>query len=129
MERSAIIDGCLGSCSVTRAGRQFFRRFCDATASLSAEALEARQAAFLVRRPDGCGSIVQLSTIDLDEMWFELMGQYENVGPFLVVISIISMILFFITTNDSGSIILDLLGTSGELCHTVIILIINPSYS
>jgi hypothetical protein len=57
---------------------------------------------------------VQLSTIDLDEMWFEVLDQYKNVNGMLVVISIISMILFFITTNDSGSIILDLIGTSGK---------------
>ena len=32
---------------------------------------------------------MQLSTVDLDEMWFEVLDQYKNVNGMLVVISII----------------------------------------
>jgi hypothetical protein len=32
---------------------------------------------------------VQLSTVDLDEMWFEVLDQYKNVNGMLIVISII----------------------------------------
>lgn len=51
MERNAIIDACLGSCSVTSQGRQFLRKYCDSVASLTSDALEARTASFLVTRP------------------------------------------------------------------------------
>jgi hypothetical protein len=43
--------------------------------------------------------------------------QYENVGMFLVVVSLICMILFVVTTNDSGSIVLDSLAANGPLKH------------
>lgn len=113
-ERRAIVDGCLGNCAVTKAGKPFSRKFCSPRTNLSVQGIASRQAAFLKARPGGCVSITQLSAYDLDEMWFELVTGYENIGDVIGVVSIISMVLFFITTNDSGSIVLDYLGTTGE---------------
>ena len=74
---------------------------------------QARADLFLSRRPEGCAGIKQLSMLPLDEMWFEVLFQYKNVGPTMVVLSLVAMILSVVTTNDSGSIVLDIIGTNG----------------
>jgi hypothetical protein len=75
---------------------------------------QARADLFLSRRPEGCAGIKQLSMLPLDEMWFEVLFQYANVGPTMVVLSLVAMILSVVTTNDSGSIVLDIIGTNGR---------------
>lgn len=75
---------------------------------------QARMDLFLSRRPQGCKSIKQLSMLPLDEMWFEVLFQYHDIGPTLVVLSIVAMVLSVVTTNDSGSVVLNILGCNGQ---------------
>ena len=42
----------------------------------------------------GCSDIVQLSAVPLDQMWFDVVMQYENVGIFLALLSIINMVRY-----------------------------------
>jgi hypothetical protein len=37
-------------------------------------------------------------------MWFRVLSQYNNIGPVLVIMSLVAMVLSVVTTNDSGSI-------------------------
>ncbi len=53
------------------------------------EKFAADAAAFTKRRPLGCRSIVQLSTIDIGDMWFEVISQYDTIAEVLVVLSIL----------------------------------------
>ena len=54
------------------------------------------------------------SMIALDEMWFDVLLQYKNIGPVLVVMSLVAMVLSVVTTNDSGSIVLNTIGSNGD---------------
>ena len=51
---------------------------------------------------------------------------FINLNPKPETLLLFSMILFFITTNDSGSIILDLIGTSGKTNSSPVQKQVNP---
>ena len=81
MERYAIADGCLGRCTRVSGNFVFDRKWCrnaddvgrrmkDLRAELEAE---ADRQLFLEKRPDGCESIVQLSTREVATMWFDVL--------------------------------------------------------
>jgi len=61
-------------------------------------------------QPQGCQEIKQLSMLPLDQMWFDVLHQYKSIGPFLIAISLLAMVLSVVTTNDSGSILLNIIG-------------------
>ena len=60
-------------------------------------------------------SYVRLSCYSSDEMWFYLMESHGDVGHFLDVVSLAAIILYFVTSSDSGSYIIDTLGSNGDL--------------
>lgn len=47
-------------------------------------------------------------------MWFDVMEQYGDLGTFLQIISLISIILYFVTSSDSGSLVIDCLSANGD---------------
>ena len=47
-------------------------------------------------------------------MWFALMETYGDLGTFLTVMSIIAIILYFVTSSDSGSLVIDCLSANGN---------------
>lgn len=47
-------------------------------------------------------------------MWFDVMESYDGIGTFLSVLSIIAIILYFITSSDSGSLVIDCLSANGN---------------
>ncbi|CAE8701008.1 unnamed protein product [Polarella glacialis] len=49
--------------------------------------------------------------------WFDLINQYHGMGPFLVVVSIIATVLYFVTSSDSGSLVADLIANNGKESH------------
>ncbi|CAE8591992.1 unnamed protein product [Polarella glacialis] len=51
--------------------------------------------------------------------WFDLMGQYHGMGPFLCVVSLITTVLYFVTSSDSGSLVVDLIANNGREAHVV----------
>ncbi|CAE8602476.1 unnamed protein product [Polarella glacialis] len=51
--------------------------------------------------------------------WFDLMGQYHGMGPFLVAVSLFTTVLYFVTSSDSGSLVVDLIANNGLESHVV----------
>ncbi|CAE8643079.1 unnamed protein product [Polarella glacialis] len=51
--------------------------------------------------------------------WFDLMGQYHGMGTFLCFVSIITTVLYFVTSSDSGSLVVDLIASNGREAHVV----------
>ncbi|CAE8584922.1 unnamed protein product [Polarella glacialis] len=47
------------------------------------------------------------------------MGQYHGMGPFLCVVSLITTVLYFVTSSDSGSLVVDLISANGREAHVV----------
>ena len=47
-------------------------------------------------------------------MWFDVMGQYGDLGGFLSVLSLIGIVLYFVTSSDSGSLVIDCLSANGN---------------
>ena len=58
---------------------------------------------------------VRLSCFSTEERWFFTMESHGNFGVFLDVLSIAAIIMYFVTSSDSGSYIIDMLGSNGDL--------------
>ena len=48
------------------------------------------------------------------QMWFDVMNSYGDLGMFLSVLSLIAIILYFVTSSDSGSLVIDCLSANGH---------------
>ncbi|XP_065670241.1 trimethylamine transporter [Hydra vulgaris] len=48
------------------------------------------------------------------DMWFDVIEQYGEIGSALHVLSIVGLILYFITSSDSGSLVIDCLSANGN---------------
>ena len=57
---------------------------------------------------------VKLSCHKVEQMWFDVMRSYPGVGQFLSPFSLLAMVLYFITTSDSGSLVIDCLSANGD---------------
>jgi choline-glycine betaine transporter len=51
--------------------------------------------------------------------WFDLMYQFHGMGPFLSGVSILVIVLFFVTSSDSGSLVVDLIAANGREAHVI----------
>ena len=58
--------------------------------------------------------LVRLSCQSTEGMWFDLMASYGDMGGFLSVVSIIGIVLYFVTSSDSGSLVIDCLSANGD---------------
>jgi len=58
--------------------------------------------------------LYRLSCRTKEEMWFDVMDQYGDLGTFLSVLSLIGIILYFVTSSDSGSLVIDCLSANGD---------------
>merc|ERR1719223_1866230 len=47
------------------------------------------------------------------------MNQYHGMGTFLSWTSVITTILYFVTSSDSGSLVVDLIASNGQHCHVI----------
>jgi len=56
---------------------------------------------------------------DAQGYWFDLMNQYHGMGTFLSWTSVITTILYFVTSSDSGSLVVDLIASNGQHCHVI----------
>ena len=59
-------------------------------------------------------SLTRLSCRKTEEMWFDLMMSYGDLGTFLSCFSLFSLILYFVTSSDSGSLVIDSLASNGH---------------
>ena len=60
-------------------------------------------------------SYVRLSCYSLVEKWFYTIETHGEFGTFLDVVSLATIILYFVTSSDSASFIIDMLGSNGDL--------------
>ena len=59
--------------------------------------------------------LFRLSCRSDSQMYFDVMQQYgDNLGGFLRIVSLISAVLYFVTSSDSGSLIIDCLSANGN---------------
>lgn len=58
--------------------------------------------------------LYRLSCRSKNDMWFDVMDQYGDLGGFLSVLSLIGIILYFVTSSDSGSLVIDCLSANGD---------------
>jgi len=56
---------------------------------------------------------------DAQGYWFDVMNQYHGMGNFLCWVSVITTILYFVTSSDSGSLVVDLIAGNGQHPHVV----------
>jgi len=56
---------------------------------------------------------------DAQGYWFDLMNQYHGMGEFLSWVSVITTILYFVTSSDSGSLVVDLIAGNGQHPHVL----------
>jgi choline-glycine betaine transporter len=56
---------------------------------------------------------------DSDGFWFDLMNQYYGLGPLLWGFTILTIVLFFVTSSDSGSMVVDLIANNGREAHVI----------
>ena len=57
--------------------------------------------------------LYRLSCRSSDQMWFDVMESYQGIGFLLSILSIGSIILYFVTTSDSASLVTDSLASNG----------------
>lgn len=58
--------------------------------------------------------VSKLSCHRTEQMWFDVMRSYDGIGPFLSVFSLIAIVLYFVTSSDSGSLVIDCLSSNGD---------------
>jgi len=51
---------------------------------------------------------------DQEASWYNVVGQYYEVGEFLQGVSILTLVLYFVTSSDSGSLVVDTLASNGR---------------
>ena len=56
----------------------------------------------------------RLSCHSLVQMWFDVMRSVPGVGNFLSVFSLCTIVIYFVTTSDSGSLVIDSLAANGD---------------
>ena len=49
-----------------------------------------------------------------EQMWFDLMRSYGDIGNFLAGFSLLGIVLYFVTSSDSGSLVIDCLSSNGD---------------
>jgi len=88
-----------------------------AEGTYSFKALDSNQTAYAMgastQRDDSRRVIYQFkySTANI----FEVMEQYYGWGDFLVGVTIVTIVLYFVTSSDSGSLVVDLISAGGHL--------------
>ena len=63
---------------------------------------------------DNFQGLYRLSCRSKNDMWFDVMDHYGDLGGFLSVLSLIGIILYFVTSSDSGSLVIDCLSANGD---------------
>lgn len=63
---------------------------------------------------DSFHGVYRLSCRSKTDMWFDVMDQYGDLGTCLSVVSLIAIILYFVTSSDSGSLVIDCLSANGD---------------
>jgi len=71
-----------------------------------------------VNREPNVGPVCRFSDVSsADNMWFLVLDQYYNLGFALSLLSLFSIAIYFVTSSDSGSLVVDFLASNGEMHH------------
>jgi len=54
-----------------------------------------------------------------DDIWFDLMDHYAGLGWLLSAFSLFTIIVYFVTSSDSGSMVVDLIACNGKEAHPI----------
>ena len=63
---------------------------------------------------ESLNGLYRLSCRGKNEMWFDVITQYGDLGLFLSIVSLVSIALYFVTSSDSGSLVIDCLSANGD---------------
>ena len=58
----------------------------------------------------------RLSCRETEQMWFDMMMSYGDIGNFLSGFSLMSLVLYFVTSSDSGSLVIGTLSIHLSIC-------------
>ena len=58
--------------------------------------------------------LARLSCHSTEQMWFDVMRSRSGIGEFLSLFSLTGIVLYFITSSDSGSLVIDCLSANGD---------------
>ena len=59
-------------------------------------------------------SLSRISCHGTEQMWFDVMRSYGDIGSFLASFSLLGIVLYFVTSSDSGSLVIDCLSANGD---------------
>ena len=62
----------------------------------------------------GDRSLSKLSCHQTEQQWFDIMRSYTGIGTFLSIFSLFAIVLYFVTSSDSGSLVIDCLTSNGD---------------
>ncbi|XP_012556512.1 glycine betaine transporter 1 isoform X1 [Hydra vulgaris] len=63
----------------------------------------------------GIYGTTMLSCRGTSDMWFDVMNMYGDIGMALSILSLFAIVLYFVTSSDSGSLVIDCLSANGSL--------------
>lgn len=62
---------------------------------------------------DNCVYVSRLSERPQYEMWMDMIGQFFQLANLMMPISLVAILLYFVTSSDSGSLVIDCLCSNG----------------
>jgi hypothetical protein len=72
----------------------------------------------------GITPVCEFNYLESDQAWFNVMFSFsfpddnmEGFGSFMAILSLISLVIYFVTSSDSGSLVVDQLASNGRLHH------------
>jgi hypothetical protein len=72
----------------------------------------------------GITPVCEFNAAESNQAWFNVMfsfsfpdDQMEGFGSFLAILSLIALVIYFVTSSDSGSLVVDQLASNGVLHH------------
>jgi hypothetical protein len=83
----------------------------------------ATSATTIVNKLPGVTPVCQFDTSDATAAWYNVMYSFSypdsgvTFGPFLAALSLFAAMIYFVTSSDSGSLIVDYLASNGRMEH------------
>jgi hypothetical protein len=72
----------------------------------------------------GITPVCEFNYVESDQAWFNVMFSFsfpddnmEGFGSFLAILSLIALVIYFVTSSDSGSLVVDHLASNGKFHH------------
>ena len=58
--------------------------------------------------------VVMLSCHSIEQQWFDVMRSFNGIGYFLAIFSLVGIVLYFVTSADSGALVIVCLSCNGD---------------